>query len=288
MNTMPAFYFDVAALNQLAHRYGDVYRSALPFPHVVIDEFLDDAVAQRLADEFPTIDAIDWKVWGPGNTQRTTNKHIEKVGTSDETKFGAFTRHFMHELNSHTFLTFVGNLAGIQHLMPDPSYNGCGLHSTGRGGRLMIHTDANRHPNRTKNLIHQHLNLILYLNRDWKDDYGGHLELWDRDAAHCEKTIAPIFNRLVLFETGKFSFHGHPEPLACPEGIRRISLAVYYYVLLRPDDQRYEGMQPKVTWVATTPQDRAWRARQVWKERFLKLVPPIVHDIPRLFRTARR
>ncbi len=280
MKQIPAYYFSPGALKALEEQYREIYRNAEPFPHVVIDNFLDSDIADLLEQEFPGISEIEWKIWGPGDTKKSRKKEIEKVGTSDETKFGPFTRHFMHELHSHTFLSFVEGLTGIKNLIPDPSFNGCGLHSTGRGGKLMVHTDANRHPIRKRNLIHQYLNLIYYVNKDWDDDYGGHLELWNRDATRCVKKIAPVFNRAVLFETGKYSYHGHPEPLKCPEGRRRNSLAVYYYVLTRPDDERYEGIQRKVTWAETTPEEIAWKKRQIWIERARKCVPPLLWELP--------
>jgi hypothetical protein len=160
----------------------------------------------------------------------------------------------MNQLLSATFVSFIEKLTGISGLIVDPSHNGCGLHSTGRGGRLMIHTDVNRHPHSKKHL-HQVLNFILYLNDDWKDDYNGHLELWTGDRKPCKK-ILPIANRAVLFETGTRSFHGHPEPINCPEGRRRNSLAVYYYCYDRPPSAEYDGMQRSVHWVPTSADDR--------------------------------
>jgi hypothetical protein len=118
----------------------------------------------------------------------------------------------------------------------------------------MIHTDVNRHPH-NKRRIHQVVNLIIYLNNDWKEEYKGHLQLWSADRKPCKK-ILPVANRVVLFETGTRSFHGHPEALACPEGRRRNSLAVYYYCLDRPPSQTYEGMQRHVRWIPTAEKDR--------------------------------
>jgi hypothetical protein len=123
----------------------------------------------------------------------------------------------------------------------------------GAGGRLMIHTDVNRHTVGHARL-HQILNGILYLNEDWKDEYGGHLELWNR-ARQPETSILPTANRFVLFATGTKSLHGHPRPLTPPPGRRRNSLAVYYYVLDRPTDEDYGGYQTSVDWVPTEPED---------------------------------
>lgn len=277
MDQIPAFFFEPAQLAALAERFRAEYAAGQPFPHVAIDDFLPADVANRLADEFPAIDAVDWTYWGPGDTAKTLDKRIEKVGTSEENHFSPFTRLVMLQFNSHTFLRFLETLTGIPNLIPDPSFNGCGLHSTGPGGRLMIHTDINRHPVQDK--LHQRLNMIYYVNRDWKDEYGGHFELWDRDVTQCVKRVAPIFNRFLIFDTGRFSYHGHPQPLTCPPDRRRNSLAVYYYVVDRPRDENYKGIHHEVGWVPTTPADRYHYVMVRAKRILRKCVPPIVDEI---------
>lgn len=255
MIQIPAFYFDPKRLDELKRQQAAAqFREATPFPHVVFDDFLPTEVIQRLIAEFPRVDQIDWVPWGPGRTRPLEKTKLNKLGQSDERCFPPFIRHFMGQLLSATFVEFVEALSGIKGLIVDPSHNACGLHSTGEGGRLMIHTDVNRHQHSSKKL-HQVLNLIIYLNEDWRDEYKGHLELWTRDRKPCKKVL-PIANRAVLFETGTRSFHGHPEPLTCPPGRRRNSLAVYYYCLERPPSEEYDGMQRSPHWVPTTDEDR--------------------------------
>jgi len=147
---------------------------------------------------------------------------------------GNATMLLLHQLNSSTFLNFLESLTGIQGIIPDPHFNGGGLHQIERGGYLKIHVDFNRHK-RLK--LDRRLNLLLYLNRDWQEEYGGHLELWDRDMNRCHQRILPIFNRCVIFNTNDFSYHGHPDPITCPEGMTRKSLALYYYSNGRPADE---------------------------------------------------
>ncbi|MFI7542399.1 2OG-Fe(II) oxygenase [Actinoplanes sp. NPDC049599] len=255
MRHIPAFYFDATTLEQRLAGSGGAarFRAAEPFPHAVFDDFLPAEIVRLLIAEFPGVDEIAWTPWGPGRTAAGTAGKATKLGQSDERCFPPFIRHFMGQLLSDTFVTFVQAASGIDGLIVDPSHHGCGLHSTGRHGRLMIHTDVNRHPH-SKRRIHQVLNLIVYLNDDWREEYQGHLELWTADRKPG-KRILPIANRAVLFETGTRSFHGHPEPLACPEGRRRNSLAVYYYCLDRPPSQTYEGMQRHARWVPTAAED---------------------------------
>jgi hypothetical protein len=253
MQQIPAFYFDPAALAPLAARYGPLFRNAEPFQHVAMDDFLPADVLALLMREFPAPGDPCWKMHGPGRTSWEKNPESAKLANDDETKFGPFTRHFMGQLNSATFIHFLEELTGQKGIIPDPSYSHCGMHSTGRGGRLMMHTDVNRHPHGWQ--MHQFVNLILYLNADWKDEYGGHLELWNHHRQPVRK-IAPIANRVVLFNTGTRSLHGHPEPLTCPPGRRRNSLATYYYLRERPANEAYSGMQRSVRWFMSTDEDR--------------------------------
>jgi hypothetical protein len=141
------------------------------------------------------------------------------------------TRHLLAQFNSSTFTSFLEDLTAISGLIPDPHYLGGGLHQIEPGGLLKVHADFNRHEQLR---LDRRLNLILYLNRDWREEYGGHLELWNRDMTRCEARILPVFNRCVVFTTTSLSYHGHPEPLTCPPGMTRKSMALYYYSNGRP------------------------------------------------------
>jgi hypothetical protein len=116
----------------------------------------------------------------------------------------------------------------------------------------MIHADASRHPNPK---LHQILNVIYYITPDWQEGWGGHLELWNEDASECMKRVMPEFNSMLIFFTGSNAYHGHPHPLSTPSGIRRNSLAVYYYTTDRSVDESYKGYKNYVEWVRTNPLD---------------------------------
>ena len=154
-------------------------------------------------------DSDQWKRWGSGSRLQEPDVSA-KMGISGEARWGPVTRNFMLQLNSALFLQFLTVLSGADPHSPlgDPSFRGGGLHSTGSGGRLLVHSDTERHPLGTP--FCQKLNIIVYLNRDWPDDYGGHLELWSRDASQCVTRIAPLFNRTVIFESGTNTYHGQP------------------------------------------------------------------------------
>lgn len=225
-DTSDFFFFSRERLNALADQYKDQFASAEPFQHVAIDNFLPEDFALRLAESFPGIEDIDWRVEGPGDSKHTGDKNIEKVTTGDEEKFPPLIRLMMMQFQSGVFCNFLSRLTGYPQLMGDPNHYGCGLHSTGPGGRLMLHIDASRHPNKDLNQL---INCIFYCTPDWKDEWGGGLELWDENAKDCVTVVPPRFNRLAIFKVSGKSWHGHPHPVVCPPELRRNSLALYYY-----------------------------------------------------------
>ena len=199
------------------------YREAKPFPHIMIDGLFDNAALNQVHAEVPRIDSSYWK--------RFDDHYQRKLATRGVDGMGPMTFALLQALNSAPFLQNLEALTGIEGLIPDPYYTGGGLHQIVPGGRLAVHADFNRHK---KLHLDRRINLLLYLNKDWDESYGGHLELWDTAMTHCEQRILPLFNRMVIFSTTDFTYHGHPEPLTCPEGNSRKSIALYYYTNGRP------------------------------------------------------
>jgi len=202
------------------------YLGAKPFPHIVFDNFFDPDLLDLILAEFPRPNQIRW--------QQFDNAQEIKLASAKEATFGPVTRLLLYHLNSMTFLDFLSGVTGIENLISDPSFDGGGLHQIVRGGKLGIHADFNKHG---KFGLDRRLNLLLYLNKDWREEYGGHLELWDRSMTHSEAKILPVFNRMMIFGTTDFTYHGHPEPLRCPEGMTRKSLALYYFTNGRPAEE---------------------------------------------------
>jgi Rps23 Pro-64 3,4-dihydroxylase Tpa1-like proline 4-hydroxylase len=199
------------------------FQTAHPFKHIVIDGLFESDFLQCAAEAFYPVEDSRW--------YQFHNAREVKLAIGDETRFPPIIRNFMRELNSKIFLEKLGALTGITGLIPDPYMIGGGMHCIPRGGKLAIHADFNKHPIMN---VDRRLNLLLYLNRDWHESYGGCLELWNKSMEHCSKRVLPIFNRTVIFLTDDFSFHGHPDPLDCPQGYVRKSIAVYYYTNGRP------------------------------------------------------
>ena len=219
------FIFDDVHLQTIARAHKESYYSQEPFPYAMIDNFLPCATADTLLARFPPPQAPFWFDWKTGDTVNQPRKqglrHIKSLEGADPFLFSV-----LFAFNSYPFIHFLETLTGIDGLIPDPHYHGGGLHLILPGGKLNIHADFNY---LQKLGLYRKLNIFLYLNRDWKREYHGCLEFWDRDMTCCVRSLSPDFNRLVVFGTDDYSYHGHPEPLTCPEGNTRKSLACYYY-----------------------------------------------------------
>lgn len=204
------------------------YAANTPFPHIVIDELLPADVLDSVLVELGDIEFDGRKDFFGA---------VDKYYTNDPTKLGPHTRALLASFNSRRFLEFLEKLTGVAGLVADPHYLGGGYHEIRRGGFLKMHADFNWH-SRLK--LDRRLNLLLYLNKDWDEDWGGHLEISDPEFK-ITKRIAPLFNRLVVFSTTDFSLHGHPDPLNCPPERVRRSLAIYYYTNGRPAEEVARG-----------------------------------------------
>lgn len=266
------FILDPEKLTPLAAKLSSQYRTAAPFPHVVIDDFLPADVLRSVAESFPNAEDIDW--------HRSANPRQQKLAVEDETQMSDHARWLLYQLNSATFLRFLEVLTGIDGLISDPYFAGGGLHQIERGGYLKIHADFNRHP---KFGLERRLNLLLYLNDGWQEEYGGQLELWDKEMTHAVQRILPVFNRCVIFNTTDFSYHGHPEPLTCPEGMTRKSLALYYYSNGRP---AAEVSPEHGTLVRPRPGEiiDGLNGRSTPRSILRRFVPPIVSDLRSYFK----
>jgi Rps23 Pro-64 3,4-dihydroxylase Tpa1-like proline 4-hydroxylase len=206
----------------------DEWRNSTPFQHLVIDNFLDANIAMDIAKEFPDFESDAWRVYNnPLEIKKLVN-HYDK--------FGPTTYRLFCYLNSKKFIEKLEYLIG-EELFPDVGLNGGGLHTHKRGGKLNTHLDYSIHP---KLGLERRLNLLIYVTPNWQNDWGGSLGLWSKkgDANRPDKlvhSIAPIFNRAVLFDTTQDSWHGLPEPLTCPDNISRNSLAIYYLCVPRKE-----------------------------------------------------
>jgi len=226
-------------LNDLALLLKNQYSFADPFPHIQIDNFFSDEYLSSILDEFPDLSNLK-------NSQNYKNQNEIKFANNDFKNFPEKIKTFFNFLNSETFLNFLRILTSInEKLIADEELNGGGLHEIKTGGLLKIHTDFIKHP---ANNFDRRVNVLIYLNKDWKKEYKGCLELWDKEMKECKQKILPSFNKMVIFSTTDFSHHGHPDPIDCPSDISRKSIALYYFSKGRPKEEIFDENQKNRTY----------------------------------------
>jgi len=222
-------------LQQIASENREKYANAKPFPHIALDGLFPKELLLQVSNEIPEVDI---EKGGPCLDKRKcfhSPTESLKSFVDDEHDMGIYTILFFNEfLRSEKWGRFLDSLTGIQGVYADPIYFGSGIHSTSSGGSLDVHSDFNLHPWGGDRRV----NTFVYLNDDpWPEEYGGHLELWNREMTKCEQRILPTFGRYVVFSTTDFSYHGHPQPLTTPSNRSRKSLAMYYYTNGRPNEE---------------------------------------------------
>jgi hypothetical protein len=196
------------------------FREARPFPHVVIDNFLIPSAAEEIAAAYPTFE----KAQDQGIGFNVVNEQ-RKIQITDSSRFPDPVRRLSDTLASPAFLANVEYITGIQKLLADDLLEGGGMHLTGPGGRLDVHVDFNILKERK---LFRRLNILLYLNPVWQDEWGGHIELWDKAVKTCHLRAQPIMNKCLIFETSEISYHG-VTPVKTPPDVARRSFAAYYY-----------------------------------------------------------
>jgi hypothetical protein len=194
------------------------YKAAQPFAHLVIDSMFDDLLLDRLVGEMRSLSA--------DNFLYLNDRHLTQYGLRSAVELGETGLQFVAFLHSAAFLYFLSDITGIPELLPDPYLQGGGYHVMPRGGKFDVHADRNV---AYETGLTRRLSLITYLNKSWKHEYGGQLELWNHDGSCCVTVVEPLFNRTVIFEIADQNFHGVPSPIACPPGQDRCCFVVYYH-----------------------------------------------------------
>jgi len=267
INLSNGFKLDPKQAREIGAALSSDYCFAEPFPHIVLDNFLPEDLISGLYSHFPKERLESDVVFESGYA----GHHKRQVLPAD---CDDFCRRSFDFFNSQPFLEFLEGLSAIDGLLPDPYFVGGGFHEIGVGGKLGIHADF-----RINNKLHvnRRMNVIVYLNEGWKDEYNGSLELWSRDMKQMVKSVSPVWNRCVIFNTDADSYHGHPDPLTTPDGVLRRSVALYYYTASKAV---YEEVPNRSTMYAARPQDNAEIRREAtglrMEQHLQEWVPPAV------------
>jgi len=247
-------------------------RSAEPFPFVRIGNFLDGKFARASADSFPSFE----QVVTMGRSFSSVNEQ-RKVQVSDSSRFPGPILELHELLASREWLDALEYIMDIPDLVPGPELVGGGIHETGPHGLLDVHVDFNYLKDRD---LHRRLNILVYFNPGWREQWGGRLELWDRAVQHCLHAFAPTLNRCIVFATSSLSFHG-VTALTCPENMARRSFAAYYYTRQPPPD--WDGKEHSTVFRAR-PNERFKGSVLMPGERAARAIRESVDGIKRVVR----
>ena len=187
-----------------------------PFENVVIDNFLEENYVEKLYNTFPN----SYDNWYKYENPIEVKYAYDNINELDEP-----LKNYFYYLSSKKIIDLFKKITGIENLEYDEYLHGAGLHCHPRHGRLNIHLDYEKHPYSGKE---RRINVILFLSKDWKEEWNGSNELWNEDVSKCIKRTDVKFNRAIIFKTNDISWHGISQKIMCPNNIFRKSLAYYY------------------------------------------------------------
>jgi 2OG-Fe(II) oxygenase superfamily len=245
------------------------YRSAKPFPNLVIDDLFSEALLERVVDEILPVGEANWVC--------NDDNHFRQFNLRSARDLGEAGSQLVAFLHSARFLYFLTEVTGIPELLPDPYLQGAGYHLIPRGGKFDVHVDRNTLY--STGLIRR-LSLLIYLNKDWKREYGGQLELWSKDGKRSEVTIEPTFNRTALFEIADENYHGVPSVVRCPKERSRNCFVAYYHTVELPG---VKAVTPHTSIYAPDPYPRR---RSLLRRLARDLTPPLVARLVRKVRLS--
>ncbi|MDB6083584.1 MAG: hypothetical protein JWN43_1465 [Gammaproteobacteria bacterium] len=203
----------------------DAYRSAKPFAHVVVDNLFSETLLDSLLLEMSQMGRDRWK-----NIDQDTRERTLRMRSAAE--MGAAGDRLLSIVHGAAFLYLLSEITGIPQLLPDPYLQGAGYALMRRGDYFGVHSDRNV---AYETGLVRRLAMIIFLNKSWSPAYHGELELWSHDAKRCDVSIAPLYNKTVIFEVANPNFHGVPTPLACPSDRLRQSFILYYHTAVPKD-----------------------------------------------------
>jgi Rps23 Pro-64 3,4-dihydroxylase Tpa1-like proline 4-hydroxylase len=192
------------------------YKRGTPYDHLVIENFLDEEFAEIITKEFPETDS-SWHVYDTPFEQKYLKSNINDATPN--------IKKLVDYLNSDKFAGVVSSITGITDLEPDPTLNAGGLHCYKRNGFIDIHLDYTIHPVTKKE---RRVSFMLYMSKNWKDEYGGNLQLWNENLTVKKELKTSLWNVGLFFKTSENTYHGLPDKITCPENMSRNVIGLYY------------------------------------------------------------
>ena len=211
------FLIPNADARAIGQAHAQAYQNAQPYNHICLDNFLPESIVKNVVADLGDLPKAE-------SSFKNARENLKSSFTPE--RLPTYTKNLFYAFNSRPFVMFLEEMTGIKGLIPDPYYVGAGIHNTLNGGHLDIHADFNVHKQMR---VERRLNVLIYLNDDWQEDWGGCFEIWDKEMTAKVASFVPTFNRMVCFSTASDTFHGNPEPVNHPDGKPRQSIALYYY-----------------------------------------------------------
>jgi len=194
------------------------YRYTPPYPTLHLDNFLSLDVSQKLYEESKTIPSKYW------STFTRAGSYMEECNDLEE---APVARSVVSALHSKPFLKWLSKVCDVKHILPDPYLTGAGYMKSYTGDSLKIHTDFNWNE---ECQTHRALSLIIYCTPDWDPNWHGDLQFWDFDKKKKVASYPPKMGNVVIWKYHKRGFHGHPNPITCPEDKFRVGFRLFYYI----------------------------------------------------------
>lgn len=254
---------DVDSARAAAAPFAQEYQSGKPYNHICIDNFLPETVLRKVQSDLASLHDNE-----DSETFKRAQENLKTQYNPD--RLPSYSRELFHAFNSRPFLLFLEEMTGITGLIPDPYFIGAGIHRVNNGGHLDIHADFNLHKQMS---VERRLNVLIYLNDEWREDWGGSFEIWENDMSAKVKSFVPLFNRMCCFSTGSNTFHGNPEKVNHPNGEPRQSIALYYYTATWDPSRKSHTTIFKPRPGTADQEDRKTR-RQEFLEDWL---PPVIY-----------